>query len=137
MAWGMALQGESVLRSRWDRAVLGAVLRWRINLREEELRVRGEELEDARHGIDSKQRQLDAKAKRAAATQRLMQMRLAQAALMPDPHYLDAPPPGMMQLCDRKSVVQFINEVRASRPHPPLVSSPSGMPERVSPAPDV
>ena len=61
-------------------------------------------------------------AARAAATQRLMQMRLAQAALMPDPHCLDAPPPDMMQLCDRKSVVQFINEVRASRPHPPQVS---------------
>ena len=51
------------------------------------------------------------------AAERVMLMRMAQAALMPDPHYLDAPPPGMMQLCHRESVVQFINDVRS-----PLVS---------------
>jgi hypothetical protein len=47
-----------------------------------------------------------------------MLMRMAQAALMPDPHYLDSPPPGMMQLCHRESVVQFINEVRLLPPSP-------------------
>ena len=46
------------------------------------------------------------------AAQRLTLMRAAQPALMPDPHYLDKPPPGMMELCHRESVVQFINEVR-------------------------
>ena len=46
------------------------------------------------------------------AAERVMLMRMAQVALMPDPHYLDSPPPGMMQLCHRESVVQFINEVR-------------------------
>ena len=49
------------------------------------------------------------------ATQRLMRMRTAQPSLMPDPRCLDAPPPGMMQLHHRESVVQFINEV----PHTP------------------
>eukprot|EP00964_Phaeocystis_antarctica_P159116 scaffold130053_cov54-Phaeocystis_antarctica.AAC.8 len=44
------------------------------------------------------------------ATQRVMLMRMAQPALMPNPRYLDAPPPGMMQRCHRESVVQFINE---------------------------
>ena len=52
------------------------------------------------------------------AAERVMLMRMAQAALMPDPHYLDAPPPGMMQLCHRESVVQFINEVRLLPPSP-------------------
>ena len=56
------------------------------------------------------------------AAERVMLMRMAQAALMPDPHYLDSPPPGMMQLCHRESVVQFINEVRLDCPRPPLVS---------------
>lgn len=52
------------------------------------------------------------------AAERVMLMRMAQAALMPDPHYLDAPPPGMMQLCHRESVVQFINDVRLLPPSP-------------------
>ena len=59
------------------------------------------------------------------ATQRLMRMRTAQPSLMPDPRCLDAPPPGMMQLCHRESVVQFINEVRCPRPHCPLCPTPS------------
>jgi len=45
------------------------------------------------------------------AVQRVMLMRLAQSALMPDPCCLDAPPAGMMQLCHRESVVQFVKEV--------------------------
>jgi len=45
------------------------------------------------------------------AAQRVMLMRVAQPALMPDPRCLDSPPPGMMQVCHRESVVQFINEV--------------------------
>jgi hypothetical protein len=49
--------------------------------------------------------------KQVRAQQRLMLMRMAQPALMPSPHCLDSPPPGMMQLCHRESVVQFINEV--------------------------
>merc|ERR1711935_1324188 len=43
--------------------------------------------------------------------QRVMLMRMAQPALMPNPRCLDSPPPGMMQLCHRENVVQFINEV--------------------------
>ena len=54
----------------------------------------------------------------SAPQERVMLMRMAQAALMPDPHYLDSPPPGMMQLCHRESVVQFINEVRLLPPSP-------------------
>ena len=55
------------------------------------------------------------------AAQRLTLMRAAQPALMPDPHYLDAPlPPDMMQLKHRVSVVQFISDVReAPSPTPP------------------
>ena len=49
------------------------------------------------------------------AAQRVMLMRMAQPALMPSPRCLDSPPAGMMQLCHRESVVQFINEVRLSR----------------------
>jgi len=45
------------------------------------------------------------------ASQRIMLMRVAQPALMPSPYCLDSPPLGMMQLCHRESVVQFINEV--------------------------
>jgi len=45
------------------------------------------------------------------AAQRVMLMRMAQPALMPNPRCLDSPPPGMMQLCHRENVVQFINEV--------------------------
>jgi len=45
------------------------------------------------------------------ANQRVQLMRVAQPALMPSPRCLDSPPPGMMQLCHRESVVQFINEV--------------------------
>ena len=52
------------------------------------------------------------------AAERVGLMRMAQAALMPDPHCLDSPPPGMMQLCHRESVVQFINEVRLLPPSP-------------------
>ena len=52
------------------------------------------------------------------ATQRVMLMRMAQPALMPSPRCLDSAPAGMMQLCHRESVVQFINEVRC--PWPPL-----------------
>jgi len=59
------------------------------------------------------------------AAQRVMLMRMAQPALMPNPRYLDSPPPGMMQLCHRESVVQFINEVRCSRPYPPSPRAPS------------
>ena len=44
------------------------------------------------------------------AAQRVMLMRMAQPALMPNPRCLDSPPPGMMQLCHRENVVQFINE---------------------------
>ena len=58
------------------------------------------------------------------AVQRAMLMRMAQPALMPNPRYLDAPPPGMMQRCHRKSVVQFINEVRYPRPRPLLSPLP-------------
>ena len=58
------------------------------------------------------------------AAQRVMLMRMAQPALMPNPHCLDAPPPGMMQRCHRKSVVQFINEVRYPRPRPLLSPLP-------------
>ena len=46
------------------------------------------------------------------AAQRVMLMRMAQPALMPSPRCLDSAPAGMMQLCHRESVVQFINEVR-------------------------
>ena len=53
------------------------------------------------------------------AAQRVMLMRMAQPALMPNPRCLDSPPPGMMQLCHRESVVQFINEVRCPWPHSP------------------
>jgi hypothetical protein len=52
------------------------------------------------------------------AAQRVMLMRMAQPALMPSPRCLDSAPAGMMQLCHRESVVQFINEVRC--PWPPL-----------------
>jgi len=45
------------------------------------------------------------------AAQRVMLMRMAQPALMPNPRCLDSAPAGMMQLCHRESVVQFINEV--------------------------
>jgi len=45
------------------------------------------------------------------AAQRVMLMRMAQPALMPSPRCLDSAPAGMMQLCHRESVVQFINEV--------------------------
>ena len=61
------------------------------------------------------------------AAQRLTLMRAAQPALMPDPHYLDKPPPGMMQLCHRESVVQFINEVREA-PSPPRPTRSDGSP---------
>ena len=53
------------------------------------------------------------------ATQRVMLMRMAQPALMPDPRCLDSPPPGTMQLRHRESVVQFINEVRCPTPRSP------------------
>ena len=70
------------------------------------------------------------------ATQRLMQMRLAQPALMPDPRCLDAPPPGMMQLCHRESVVLFINKVRCPRlPAPSCRLCPTPHPRLVLPAP--
>ena len=59
------------------------------------------------------------------ATQRVMLMRMAQPALMPSPRCLDSAPAGMMQLCHRESVVQFINEVRCSRPYPPSPRAPS------------
>ena len=49
---------------------------------------------------------------RERAAQRVMLMRMCQPAMMPSPHCLDAAPAGMMQLCHRESVVQFINEVR-------------------------
>ena len=49
---------------------------------------------------------------RERAAQRVMLMRMSQPAMMPSPHCLDAAPAGMMQLCHRESVVQFINEVR-------------------------
>jgi hypothetical protein len=49
---------------------------------------------------------------RDRAAQRVMLMRMAQPAMMPSPHCLDSAPAGMMQLCHRESVVQFINEVR-------------------------
>jgi hypothetical protein len=45
------------------------------------------------------------------AAQRVQLMRMAQGSLQPSPRCLDHPPPGMMQLCHRESVVQFINEV--------------------------
>ena len=48
---------------------------------------------------------------RERAAQRVMLMRMSQPAMMPSPHCLDAAPAGMMQLCHRESVVQFINEV--------------------------
>ena len=68
------------------------------------------------------------------ATQRLMQMRLAQPALMPDPHYGGLHTAlGMMQLGLRESVVQFINEVRC--PRPPAPSCPTPHPRLVLPAP--
>ena len=51
----------------------------------------------------------------ARAAQRVQLMRMAQGSLQPSPRCLDHPPPGMMQLCHRESVVQFINEV----PSPP------------------
>ena len=54
------------------------------------------------------------------AAQRVMLMRMAQPALMPNPRCLDSAPAGMMQLCHRESVVQFINEVRCPAPPPPL-----------------
>ena len=59
------------------------------------------------------------------AAQRVMLMRMAQPALMPSPRCLDSAPAGMMQLCHRESVVQFINEVRCSRPYPPSPRAPS------------
>ena len=74
------------------------------------------------------------------AAQRVMLMRVAQPALMPSPRCLDSPPPGMMQLCHRESVVQFINEVRCPSPTPqpgralervlfvPQISAPSPTP---------
>ena len=65
------------------------------------------------------------------AAQRVMLMRMAQPALMPNPRCLDSAPAGMMQLCHRESVVQFINEVRCPAPPPP--SRPL---ERVVSAPD-
>ena len=49
------------------------------------------------------------------AAQRVMLMRMAQPALMPNPRCLDSPPPGMMQLCHRENVVQFINECNEVR----------------------
>ena len=49
------------------------------------------------------------------AAQRVVLMRVAQPALMPSPRCLDSPPLGMMQLCHRESVVQFINEVHCSQ----------------------
>lgn len=45
------------------------------------------------------------------AGERIRIMRLAQSPLQPSPRCLDSPPAGMMQLCHRESVVQFINEV--------------------------
>mmetsp|Transcript_8131 Transcript_8131/g.16314 ORF Transcript_8131/g.16314 Transcript_8131/m.16314 type:complete len:318 (-) Transcript_8131:320-1273(-) len=50
-------------------------------------------------------------AKLVRARQRVTLMRRSQQALMPSPSCLDSPPQGMMQLCHRESVVQFINEV--------------------------
>jgi len=50
-------------------------------------------------------------AKQERAAQRVMLMRLAQPALQPSPRCLDSPPVGMMQLCHRESVIQFISEV--------------------------
>ena len=66
------------------------------------------------------------------AAERVGLMRMAQAALMPDPHYLDSPPPGMMQLCHRESVVQFINEVRLLPPFPLWLVSPQGFPSELA-----
>ena len=65
------------------------------------------------------------------AAQRVVLMRVAQPALMPSPRCLDSPPLGMMQLCHRESVVQFINEVPSPWPH-----SPRAAPSCVTPAPD-
>ena len=71
------------------------------------------------------------------AAQRVMLMRVAQPALMPDPRCLDSPPPGMMQVCHRESVVQLINEVRCpsptSRPRHPRVCYPCPIPPRPPP----
>ena len=68
----------------------------------------------------------------ARAAQRVQLMRMAQGSLQPSPRCLDHPPPGMMQLCHRESVVQFINEV----PSPPPAPNPrSRRPARVPLAP--
>ena len=68
----------------------------------------------------------------ARAAQRVQLMRMAQGSLQPSPRCLDHPPPGMMQLCHRESVVQFINEV----PSPPPAPNPrSRRPARVPMAP--
>ena len=65
----------------------------------------------------------------ARAAQRVQLMRMAQGSLQPSPRCLDHPPPGMMQLCHRESVVQFINEVRCPRPPaPPAPSAPRPTP---------
>ena len=69
----------------------------------------------------------------ARAAQRVQLMRMAQGSLQPSPRCLDHPPPGMMQLCHRESVVQFINEVRprlCSRPRPAHASRPIASADR-------
>ena len=101
-----------------------------------ELRMPGahKELAQLEELLSHERRRGDART--TQATQRLMQMRLAQVALMPDPHYLDKPPLGMMQLCHRESVVQFINEVRCPRPPAPSCPlCPTPHPRLVLPAP--
>ena len=72
------------------------------------------------------------------AAQRVMLMHMAQPALMPNPRCLDSPPPGMMQLCHRENVVQFINEVRRlcsgllrPRSRRPSAEPPTELTERV------
>ena len=54
---------------------------------------------------------MSASSRRERAAQRVMLMRLSEPSLQADPRCLDNPLAGMMQLCHRESVVQFINEV--------------------------